>query len=146
VNGNSMDHYSDPTVDIGIVADVTYQNYKLGLIHWKVDEGYGAQYAVDRGQANSSWKQSSNQLYVEHQGNVNQKLSVKSLGLYRYNRIWGNWAEAVPDFQDNMNNTSFISFTHWNTTSEAIEFKQDAEYHLNERWNILTGWRYKKAM
>jgi outer membrane receptor for ferrienterochelin and colicins len=145
VNGNRMDHYSDPTVDIGIVADVTYQNYKLGLIHWKVDEGYGAQYAADRGQANSSWKQNSNQLYVEHQGNVNQKLSVKSLGLYRDNRIWGNWAEAEPDFQNNMNNTSFISFTHWNTTSEAIELTQDAEYHLNERWNILTGWRYKKS-
>jgi hypothetical protein len=129
VNGNTLDHYADPTVDKGIIADITYQNRKLGLIHWKVDEGYGARYAVYRGQANGSWKKESNECYFEHQGELNQNFSIKSLALYRYNRIWEHWAEAEPDFQDDMNNYSFISFTHWNTTTDAFEFKQGAEYH-----------------
>ena len=145
VNGNTLDHYADPTEDFGVVANITYKNFKLGLIHWKVDEGYGARYAADRGQANGSWKKESNQYFFEYQSELSQKFSVKSLGLYRDNRIWGNWAEAEPDFQDNMNNASYVSFTHWNSTSDAVELKQDGEYKLNERWKILTGWRYKKS-
>jgi len=143
-HGEKLDHYADPTDDRGILADVTYKNWKLGLIHWKVDEGYGARYAADRGQANGSWKKNANQYYLEHQNKINKQLQIKSFALYRDNRIWGSWAEAEPDPRENMNDYSLISFTQWNTTSDAIEFKQDAEYQLNDQWKVLTGWRYKK--
>ena len=140
-----MDHYADPTMDRGVLADINYKNWKFGLIHWKVDEGYGAQYTADRGQTNSSWKQESNQYYLEHQGKVSKDFSIKSFALHRNNRVWGDWAESAPDFRDNMSQHSFVSFTHWNTTSEAFEFKQDTEYQVNNHWRVLSGWRYKKS-
>jgi iron complex outermembrane receptor protein len=143
--GEKLNHYADPTVDRGILADVSFQNFKLGLIHWKVDEGYGARYAADRGQSNGSWKKESNQYYLEHKGQLNERTSIKSFALYRDNRIWGNWAEAEPDPREYMDDYSFVSFTHWNTTSNAYELKQDAEYRLNENWKVLAGWRYKES-
>lgn len=144
-DGDSFDHYSDPTDDYGFNGDISYENWKLGVIHWKTNEGYGSNFAADRGQANGSWNNDANQLYLQHTGLPSDKLKIKTTALYHDNRIWGNWAEAEPDWRDDQELFSFISFTHWNSTSDTKELKQDIEFDINMKWRVITGWRYKHS-
>ncbi len=137
--------YYDPTNDRGLLGDVSYGDWKLGLIYWQTDEGYGTNYAADRGQNNGDWLRHSKQIYLLHDWTVSEQLTVTNFVLYRDSRVWGNWVEAEPDWREGMSAYAFISLTNWNATSDAFELKQDMQYDMSEALKIIGGWRYQSS-
>ncbi|MCW8832538.1 MAG: TonB-dependent receptor plug domain-containing protein [Colwellia sp.] len=144
-DGTSFGQYTDNTDDWGVFAKFRYQNLLFGYNQWQIDEGYGTSFAADKGQNNSDWLRSSQQAFIEHLWQPTTKLTVNSSVNYRHNRVWGNWAEASPDWREGMSEYSFVSFTHWNSSNDAIEAKQDLDYQLSENFRLLSGWRVKRS-
>jgi len=145
--------YNDPANDLGFIGNISYDKFKLGLITWKTDEGYGPIYAADRAQNSSSWNKSSLQFYFQHSTDITTRLHSELLILYRESRSSGKWAEAEPDFDDsvipndtifngneyevteNFRDYSYISYTDWNSNSNSKLIKEKIDFKLNE--NIL---------
>ena len=144
-DGTPFGTYSDKSEDWGVFASLQYKDLKLGMNQWVVDEGYGTNFAADRGQSNTDWSRSAEQYFLEHQWQFNSNLLVNSSLNYRENRVWGNWAEATPDWRENMSNFSFVSLTYWNSTNNAVEAKQDLDFQYSKTIRYLAGWRYKKS-
>lgn len=144
-DGHSFGRYADPTDDWGIFTAFEYKNLRVGFNQWQIDEGYGANFAADKGQSNGDWRQSSQQFFIEHKWQVNSKLVIDSSINYRENRIWGNWAEAEMDWNESKANFSYVSFTHWNSSNNAKEIKQDLDFTFSDTVRYLAGWRFKAA-
>lgn len=144
-NGEDYGHYYDPTDDWGILGDMVYKQWKAGIIYWKIDEGYGANFTADHGQNNGNWSKESKQHYIEYEWQASDQLRINNFALYRESNIGGDWAEAEPDWRDNMQDYAFISETEWNSTSKASEFKQDLEFDLSSQLKVIGGWRYKRS-
>ncbi|WP_353573324.1 TonB-dependent receptor [Candidatus Albibeggiatoa sp. nov. BB20] len=138
--GEYLDHYYDPSKDYGVLADLSYKGLKLGIIHWKVKEGYGPYFAADRAQNNGFWSKDSNQYYAKYKTDLTEHLKSQSLMLYRENRRYGYWAEAEPDGQD----ASFISYTQWNAVSSSWLFEQAFEYEFNPDLLLSAGLKYQR--
>ncbi|MBL4940659.1 MAG: TonB-dependent receptor plug domain-containing protein [Colwellia sp.] len=144
-DGINFGQYANPTDDWGIFASLQYKNLKEGINQWLIDEGYGATFAADKGQNNADWRRSSQQYFIEYQWQINTKLQLTSELNYRESRVWGNWAEATPDWNDNMSNFSYVSFTNWNSTNNAAEVKQDLDFKFSDTFRHLAGWRFKQT-
>ncbi len=144
-DGIKFGKYADKTNDWGLFANAQYKNFKIGFSQWQIDEGYGTNFAADKGQANADWQRSSNQYFIEHNWQVNEKLNIQSEVNYRENRTWGNWAEATTDWRDGMSAYSFVSFTNWNSSNNAAEATQDIDYQYNKKFRFLAGWRFKRS-
>jgi len=135
--------YYSPADDYGVLADVSYKGTKLGLINWVNKEGYGTWYAGDRAQNNGFWNKSSFQLYLENKSVIN-KLRLNTLMLYRKNRVWGDWAEAEPDWNVGMEKYSYISITNWNCVNSSWLLKEDVIYDINKNISFQTGLKYER--
>lgn len=144
-DGTSFGQYTDKTDDWGVFAKLQYQSITIGYNQWQIDEGYGTHFAADKGQNNSDWLRSSQQAFIEHQWQPNSQLTINSSLNYRENRVWGNWAEAAPDWHEGMSEYSYVSFTNWNSTNNAIEAKQDLDYQFSDSFRLLSGWRIKRS-
>ncbi|WP_177207944.1 TonB-dependent receptor plug domain-containing protein [Pseudoalteromonas denitrificans] len=144
-DGEFYGKYNDKTDDWGLFANFKYQDLKLSFINWQIDEGYGTQYAADRGQNNGDWQRLSKQVLLEHDWQYRYNLNIKSNLLYRKSRVWGNWAEATPDWNQGMSEYSYISISNWNSSNNAIEIKQDFDYTYSEYFRYLLGWRLKRS-
>lgn len=135
--------YYSPADDYGVLADVSYKGTKLGLINWVNKEGYGSVYAADRAQNNAFWKKSSFQLYLENKFS-RDKLNLNTLILYRKNRVWGDFAEAEPDWHTGMSQYSYISITNWNCLSSSWLFKEDFNYDFTKKISLQAGIKYER--
>ncbi len=144
-DGISYGEYANPTDDWGIFASMQYKNLTLGVNHWRIDQGYGTTFAADKGQSNADWLRSSQQYFVEHQWPLSKNLTLDSAINYRENRVWGNWAEATPDWHENSENFSYVSLTNWNSNNDAIEVKQDLDFQYSDTFRYLVGWRLKRT-
>ncbi len=141
-NGRNLGSYHTPTDDRSFMGDFSFKGFTLGWIYWEDEVGYGGLYAADRGQSNASWMNDSGQVYLEHEAMIKERFGIKTLGLYRRSRTWGNWAEAEPDWNPGMEQYSYISFTNWNSTSDAFLFKQDYDYRWTDAFRLAGGIRY----
>lgn len=142
-NNKKYGEYYSPADDYGVIANVGYKTTKVGLIHWKNKEGYGAFYAADRAQNNAFWKKSSFQLYLQNNTDV-KKFNLTSLILFRKNQVEGDWAEAEPDWNPGMEKYSYISITNWNAVSSSWLFKEDATYKINKNISLQAGFKYER--
>ena len=142
--GKKLGEYYDPTDDYGIIGNIAYKNLKLGIIKWELREGYGTQYAADRGQNNGRWVISSTQLFLRHEIDIFENVNSNTLLLYRKCRYSGDWAEATPDLNPGMDNYSYISFTYWNSLNNSWLFKQNFEIKPTENLSISTGINYER--
>ncbi|HCK98538.1 MAG TPA: hypothetical protein DHW42_00325 [Candidatus Marinimicrobia bacterium] len=142
-NGKKLGRYYDPTFSYALNGNITYKNIKSGFSKWYLQEGYGTQYAADRGQNNAGWIKSSLQLYFENEKSISENVNANTLLLYTNSTIGGDWAEAAPDSKPGMEEFSFISFTYWNSLNSSWLFKQNIEIDLNNNSKILTGFKYE---
>lgn len=135
--------YFSPADDYGVIGNIAYKNTKLGVINWVNKEGYGAWYAADRAQNNAFWKKSSFQLFIENETEIDN-FKFTSLLLHRKNRVSGDWAEAEPDWNTGMEQSSYISITQWNAISNSWLFKEDVVYDINKKISLQTGMKYER--
>ena len=137
--------YHDRGRDFGIFADVSFADFKLGAIIWKMQEGYGPYYPSDRAQPGSFWNRGSNQYYARHNKRLDNDVTVKTLAAYRESRIWGDWAEATPgsDALSGPDAMSWVSISDWNSFSSSWLFKQDYEYPLSDTLRLSGGLKYE---
>lgn len=142
-NNRKYGSYYSPSDDYGIIANVGYKNTKLGLINWKNKEGYGSWYAADRAQNNAFWKKTSLQVYLQDK-REKEKFILNTLLLFRKNQVTGDWAEAEPDWNNGMQNYSYISITNWNAISNSWLFKEDATYNFNRNFSLQSGLKYER--
>ena len=142
--GHSLGSYYDPTDDYGILANMQYKNLKVGLIHWKRKEGYGPYYAADRAQNNTFLGKDSNQIFLEYKKQINKSLKSHSLLLYHESRRYGYWAEAEPDWNEGMEDYSYVSFTKWNSDSNSWLFKQNFEFSLKDNVLLSGGLKFER--
>ncbi|EAY30167.1 TonB-dependent receptor [Microscilla marina] len=138
--GRKLGTYYNPTSNWGSVNKFNYKNWELGIINWNTTDGFGAQFNADKGQNNSGWSSNSNQYYLEHTQKA-QNLTVRSLLLYKHQRIWGDWAEAVADGTNPQ--YSFVSYTQWNTFNDSWLFTSDWNYSPRKNLQLLTGVKYQ---
>ncbi|WP_176329716.1 TonB-dependent receptor plug domain-containing protein [Thioflexithrix psekupsensis] len=141
--GVKYGEYSDPTKDWGVLGEVHFRDFALGVIAWDTREGYGPYYAGDRVQPNVYWKHDAQQIYLKHDSQANDKLTVKSQVSYHANRIWGNWVEAVPDWNENKSAYSYVSISDWNSLNYSGLFKQDYDYQFSKELRFTGGLKYE---
>jgi iron complex outermembrane receptor protein len=144
-NGMNYGQYNNDTDDWSILANAGYGNWQLGIHSWSTDEGYGPQFAADRGQSNSDWQRSNQSYSLKHNAQYNDKTQIKTALIYRENQILGDWVEAEPDWRAGMEAHAFISRTQWNSTNDALELKQDINLTYSDDLQLMLGWRYKKS-
>jgi len=145
-NGVPYGQYADPSKDWGFQGEAHYKDFTLGLLSWELKEGYGPYYTFDHTQPNQSWNKDSFQIYLRHEKQVSEKLSLKTLVKYRTNRLWGGWVEATPDWNPGLDNYSYISISDWNSENKAIKFREDFDYQLNEKSRINGGIKYERKV
>jgi iron complex outermembrane receptor protein len=137
--GVQFGEYHNPKDDYGIVARVNYGNVTFGWINWQLKDAYGATYTADHVQNNTPWNKNSNQIYMEYDGDITPKISTSTLVLYRENRQWGQWAEAIPDGE-----YSYISYTNWNSMNNSWLFKPNFNAEISDKISISGGMKYER--
>lgn len=125
--GRNLGQYRDPSKNRGVQGRVNYKGLTLGFLDWKTSEGYGPQFAADKVQNNLVWNNSSEQIYLDYDWQYNTKLSLSSQVLYRESRLFGDWAESFPFFDE----TSFVSLTTWNSDNASLTLSQSFTYQLS---------------
>ncbi len=141
--GVKYGEYSDPTKDWGVLGEVHFRDFTLGVIAWDAREGYGPYYAGDRVQPNVYWKHDAQQLYLKHDYQTDHKLTIKSQVLYHANRIWGGWVEAIPDWNENKSAYSYVSTSDWNSLNHSWLFRQDYDYQFSKELRFTGGLKYE---
>ncbi|MFT5163759.1 MAG: outer membrane receptor for ferrienterochelin and colicins [Alteromonadaceae bacterium] len=144
--GIAYGSYANLTNEDGLIAEVNYQNFTVGFTDYDLKSGYGGYYAADHGQANDSWQNGNQQIYVEHKAKVGEQLTIKTLVSRRESSTGGGWAEAEPDWNVDqvINSPSFVSISDWNSFSTARLFKQDYEYGWSDTFRLSGGIKYEK--
>lgn len=135
--------YHNPSINWGVLGDITYKSLKVGLIAWDKQESDGVYYASDHVQPIPFWKKSGQQIYVEHEKQVRENLGVTTKLLFRESRFGGDWAEAEPDWNPGKENFSYVSISDWNTISYSWLFNQDFDFKFSETLQINGGIKYE---
>lgn len=94
-HGDSLGYYNDKTEDFGMNGEIGIKDFTFGFNNWVRSERYGPYYAGDRAQNSATWTFTSNQFYLDHDKQVNDKFKIETSFLYRRNRVYGEWAEAA---------------------------------------------------
>jgi len=144
-NGEQYGQYNNDTDDWSLIANLGYQNWQAGISVWQTDQGYGAQFAADRGQSNADWQRRAEHYFVKNSHQLTSQISMKSSVLYRADRVFGDWVEAEQDWRAGMQDHAFISRTHWNSNNNALEVKQEFDVSYNDNLRLKAGWRYKNS-
>ncbi len=142
--GRKFGEYYDPSDEYSIFADVKYKDWKLGIIHWRLSEGFGPFYAADHSQNNSSYKRLSDQAYIEYTPQLTNKLKSHTQLLYREFERHGQIADAEPDKNPGMEDYSFVSFVNWNRENSSWLFKQDFDYQASDNLLLSFGIKYER--
>lgn len=141
--GVKFGDYYDPSRNWGILGEARYRHFTAGLIAWKTQESYGPYYAFDRVQPNIYWNNDSRQYYLQHKTQATPKLHINTLALYRQNRIWGGWVEAIPDWNTGMAANSYLSLSQWNAQNDSWLFSQDYDYAWSKSLRLTGGIKYQ---
>ena len=149
VHNRKLGEYYDPTDNYGLIGTVDYRGLRLGYIDWVRKEGYGPDWSADRAQNNSFWNNSSRQLYLEYHKDYSETIKLNTLLLQRHNRIWGDWAEALPDWDEDPGlpieeTHSYISFTGWNSQNNSWLVKQNFEWRVADTLFLSGGLKYER--
>lgn len=128
--GRRLGSYADPTDDYGLIGTFGYRGLTLGLLQYRMREGYGAQYTADHGQNNSFWNKRSFHIYGQYRFEPVAGLRSTTLLMFRRSDLGGDWAEAEPDWNPGMDAYSYVSFSQWNSDNDSIVARQNFEYEL----------------
>jgi iron complex outermembrane receptor protein len=138
---NDFGSYNDPQKEWGILADVSYKDFKLGVILWDMQHGWGPQYPHDRAQPGAEWYRNSKQFYLQHKSNISSALNMNTMLLNRTSGNGGYWIEAFPGSDDlsGPDALSFLTISDWRTDNKSWLFKQDYEYDYSDTLKISAG-------
>jgi len=143
-NGRKLGEYYDPTDDHGIFGSFSHGDLKFGFIWWSRNEGYGATYVADRAQNNSFWNLESRHFYIHHKKDISKNLNIETLVKYRKSDILnGPWAEAYPDSKVGKEDSSYISFTYWNSLNNSFLYKENVLWNLSKNITVSGGIKYE---
>jgi iron complex outermembrane receptor protein len=145
-SGNSnFGSYQDPQKEWGILADVSFKHFKLGVIMWDMSHSWGPQYPHDRAQPGAEWYRNSQQLYLRHNNSINEKFEINTLMLGRTSGNGGYWVESFPgsDALSGPDVLSYLTISDWRTSNKSWLFKQDYEYDYSDTVKISGGIKYE---
>ena len=140
-NKNQLGSYHDPQREWGVLADVSFKDFTLGIIKWDMRHGWGPQYPHDRAQPGAEWYRNSQQSYLKHKKAINDKLHISTLLLSRASGNGGYWVEAFPesDALSGSDALSILTISDWRTYNKSLLFKQDFEYDYNDTLKFSGG-------
>ena len=144
--GRPLGGYYDPSEDSSLLLNFAFHEWKASFFLWQAKEGYGAEYAGDHGQTDVPWSRQRRHFYVERVDKTSLNGSLTSRISARESREWGDWAEAEPDWRQNMSEYSYVSYSHWNTRSHAWQIEQKLELAAQQDWQWLAGWKYERRV
>lgn len=165
-SGSDYGEYNDPTDNWGFNGEINFGNFTIGTNNWVRKEGYGPYYAADKGQNADTWNYSSNQIYIDHSGKVNDKFTVNTSVNYRKNRVWGKWTEATPMWDETIHtfpgdtltltslgvdpttyaHYSFVSSSNWNSINDALRINQNYELIINDNFHLNGGVKFERKL
>ena len=137
--GRPFGKYADPVNDWGTVISGSYKTVKVGVNITNKYEGYGPTYPGDKSQPATMWGKSGISIYAENQVDLSEKVSSYTLLNYRDSRIYGNWAEAVDDWNPGKEMYSYVSYTRWNEISKSLLGNQNIEYKFSSSLKLIGG-------
>ncbi len=143
-DGHALGTYFDPAEDRSVLVNLDYRDWKAGLFWWQATEGYGQEYATDHAQVNVPWTRERAHAYLEHrdrlagQGELTTRLTWRDSGEH------GDWAEAEPDWHPGQSAGSYVSYSHWNTHSQAGSLEQRLDLTGDGAWRWLGGWKVER--
>ncbi len=133
-NGFHTGQYVDPSINRGVLAELSFGDFSFSLIDWKTDEGYGAYYSFADSQPNSSWFYGSKQYQLKHHYTSNSWL-IDSSYVYRESEVYGDWTESFG---------KGVSISTWNSYSDAWRIEQNYQYQLSSQWLFTGGFKYEQ--
>jgi len=139
--------YRNPSETWGLTGEVAFGAFKAGTVLWQIQEGYGPYYAHDRVQPEDLWSKAGRSLYVQHRGNLGSSgIVVGSELQYRSSRLFGDWAEAEPDWNRSATapHASYISFSQWNTFSDSWRLSQNYDWQYDSQLRWQAGLEYER--
>jgi iron complex outermembrane receptor protein len=144
-NNNDFGSYQDPQREWGILADVSFKDFTLGVIMWDMRHGWGPQYPHDRAQPGAEWYRNSQQFYLRHNKSINDTLQIKTLMLSRISGNGGYWVEAFPGSNalSGPDVLSYLTISDWRTNNKSWLFKQDYEYDYSDTLKISGGIKFE---
>lgn len=136
LDGIYLGRYVDPTENRSLLGELYWNDWTLGLIHWKSSEGYGPYYSFMDGQPGGVWDKSSSQLYLNHVDHFKQdSIKVTSEFVYRESEVGGTWAESFG---------GYVSLSDWLSVSDAWRFEQQYDWTFSSSLMISAGIKYER--
>jgi iron complex outermembrane receptor protein len=140
-NENNLGSYNDPQREWGIIGDLSFKDFTIGIIMWDMSHGWGPQYPHDRAQPGAEWYRNSQQYYLKHNIAINEQLQIDTLMLNRISGNGGYWVEAFPGSNtlSGPDALSYLTISDWRTNNKSLLFKQDYEYDFSDQLKISAG-------
>lgn len=139
INGARFGRYYDPSLNQSLHANVTYNDVRVGIYKEKFSEGYGASYAGDRSQNNSTWGMDTTIFFLDYEKQISTKLRTLSKIFYKENAVSGTWTESLPSSKLSPPYNSIVSSTNWLAEGRGYSFYQMLEYEINKNTNFQWG-------
>ncbi len=133
-DGTQLGHYTDPTDDWGLTAELYWKAWTFGLINWSSTEGYGPYYSFMDAQPGNPWDHTSLQLYAKNQHNRGN-LNITTEVVYREADTGGTWAESFG---------GFVSLSEWLSKNNAWRFEQQYDLKAYDSLLLSAGIKYER--
>ncbi|QTL34031.1 TonB-dependent receptor plug domain-containing protein [Pseudoalteromonas viridis] len=143
-DGVPYGQYVSKDDESGVFGEVSFDTLTLGVNNWITHNGYGLQFAFDRGQPNARWSRRTSSYYLRHETPLFDKGTLKHFIRYRSEQRYGDWAEASPDPLSAQSRNSYVTISDWNSTSSSSKVRQDYEYQYNSEVHLAAGLKYER--
>lgn len=134
-NGEALGEYADPSDDMSLMAEIGFNNLKIGYFHWKTNEAYGPYYSFADVQPNASWVHESTQFYVNHNVKKNEQLNIDTELVMRESRVGGDWVESFGNF---------VSISSWNSYNTSIRLEQKYNFKKSDTVSYNGGIKFEQ--
>lgn len=142
-NGYALGSYHSPAEMSSVLLNTEYAQWKSGVFWSHTVQGYGVKYAGDHSQPNVPWGIDSAHAYLQHADNLFDSATLTTRLSARGSWWKLDYAEASPDNAADMENYSFVSYSHWAVDNHAWQLDQQLELPSWNNWQWLLGWKFE---
>jgi outer membrane receptor for ferrienterochelin and colicins len=117
---------------------------EAGAQYFRLNAGYGVEYAGDRAQNNAVWSRPDVSAYLRYHHRMDDRITSTSFVRYRTSGVSNDsdFVNSTPGTDANPQQTADFSF--WSSTNSSVTVSQDFDVKFSESLALRTGARYEQ--
>ncbi|HVT01896.1 MAG TPA: TonB-dependent receptor [Thermoanaerobaculia bacterium] len=115
---------------------------ELGFQYYRLDSGYGVEYAGDRAQNNAIWSRPDLSAHLRRTQSYGAKTTGTTLLRYRSSSVSND--SYFVESSSGENELRRLDFSYWESSNTSVSAFQDFDIRVSDRLSLTTGIKYEQ--